>query len=35
MTLRDHVPFSLLGIFMGGGKFDIEAHASAEPAERP
>ena len=35
VTLRDHVPFSLLGIFMGGRKFDIEVHASAEPAERP
>ncbi len=35
VTLRDHVPFSLLGIFMAGKRFDIEVHASAEPEERP
>jgi Flp pilus assembly protein TadG len=35
VTLRDHVRFSLLGIFMGGGHFEIRAHASAEPDERP
>ena len=35
VTLRDHVRFSLLGIFMGGQHFDIEVHASAEPEERP
>lgn len=35
VTLRDHVPFSLLGIFMGGKHFDVEVHASAEPEERP
>ena len=34
VTLRDHVRFSLLGIFMGGRHFDVEAHASAEPRER-
>lgn len=34
VTLRDHVRFSLLGIFMGGEHFDIEVHASAEPQER-
>jgi len=35
VTLRDHVRFSLLGIFMGGRQFDIEVHASAQPEERP
>jgi len=35
VTLRDHVRFSLLGIFMGGQHFDIEVHASAQPEERP
>ena len=35
VTLRDHVRFSLLGIFMGGRQFDIRVHASAEPEERP
>jgi len=35
VTLRDHVDFSLLGIFMGGDHFDVEVHASAEPEERP
>ncbi len=35
VTLRDHVRFSLLGIFMGGQQFDIQVHASAEPEERP
>jgi Flp pilus assembly protein TadG len=35
VTLRDHVRFSLLGLFMGGSHFDIEVHASAEPEERP
>jgi Flp pilus assembly protein TadG len=34
VTLRDHVDFSLLGIFLGGQRFEIETHASAEPAER-
>ncbi len=27
VTLRDHVRFSLLGIFMGGQQFDISVHA--------
>ncbi len=26
VTLRDHVRFSLLGIFMAGGQFDIRVH---------
>jgi hypothetical protein len=34
VTLRDHVRFSLLGIFMGGQRFDIQVHASAAPDER-
>ena len=34
VTLRDHVDFSLLGIFLGGQRFEIETHARAEPAER-
>jgi hypothetical protein len=34
VTLRDHVDFSLLGIFMGGRHFDVAVHASAEPHER-
>jgi len=34
VSLRDHVSFSLLGIFMGGRKFDVEVHATAEPDER-
>ncbi len=34
VTLRDHVDFSLLGIFMGGRHFDIAVHAAAEPQER-
>ena len=35
VTLRDHVDFSLLGIFLGGKHFDIEAHAAAVPTEQP
>ncbi len=35
VTLRDHVRFSLLGIFLGGRHFDIAVHASAQPEERP
>lgn len=35
VTLLDHVRFSLLGIFMGGRRFEIQVHASAEPEERP
>lgn len=34
VSLRDHVRFSLLGVFLGGEHFDIEVHASAEPEER-
>jgi len=34
VTLRDHVDFSLLGIFMGGRHFDVVVHASATPHER-
>ena len=35
VVLRDHVNFSLLGIFMGGRHFDIEVRATAAPEERP
>lgn len=35
VTLRDHVRFSLLGIFMGGGHFEIQAHAAAVATEIP
>ena len=35
VTVRDHVRFSLLGIFMGGGHFEIQAHAAAEATEIP
>ena len=35
VTLREHVRFSLLGIFMGGGKFTVQASATAEPRELP
>ena len=31
---RDHVEFSLLGVFMGGRHFDVQVHASAEPEEQ-
>jgi hypothetical protein len=34
VVLRDHVDFSLLGIFLGGRHFDIEVHAVAAPEER-
>jgi len=34
VTLRGHVGFSLLGIFMHGQRFEIEVHASAAPEER-
>jgi hypothetical protein len=34
VTLRDHVDFSLLGIFIGGRHFDVAVHSSAEPHER-
>jgi hypothetical protein len=35
VSLRDHVDFSLLGIFLGGRHFDVRVHASAAPEERP
>ncbi len=35
VSLRDHVEFSLLGIFMGGRHFDIAVHGVAEPREQP
>jgi hypothetical protein len=35
VSLREHVRFSLLGIFMGGGQFVVQASASAEPRESP
>jgi hypothetical protein len=35
VTLRDHVRFSLLGIFMRGQRFVVEVHATAAPDERP
>ena len=31
VTLRDHVDFSLLSIFLGGDHFDVEVHAVATP----
>ena len=34
VTLRDHVDFSLLSIFLGGDHFDVEVHAVATPSER-
>ena len=35
VTLRDHVDFSLLGVFMPGEKFVVEVQARAAPQERP
>ena len=35
VTLRENVRFSLLGIFMGGGTFTVQASATAEPREIP
>jgi Flp pilus assembly protein TadG len=35
VTLRDRVDFTLLGIFLGGQHFDVAAHATAAPEERP
>ena len=35
VALREQVHFSLLGIFMGGGQFTVQANATAEPRERP
>jgi Putative Flp pilus-assembly TadE/G-like len=34
VTLRDHVDFSLLGIFLAGRHFDVEVDATSEPNER-
>lgn len=34
VTLRGHVGFSLLSIFMHGDRFEIDVHASAAPEER-
>jgi hypothetical protein len=34
VVLRDHVNFSLLGIFLGGQHFDVQVRASAAPEER-
>ncbi|MDQ1385921.1 MAG: hypothetical protein QOG65_3300 [Actinomycetota bacterium] len=34
VSLRDHVRFSLLGIFMNGQSFEVRVHATAEPQER-
>jgi hypothetical protein len=35
VTLSEDVHFSLLGIFMGGGHFTVQARAVAEPHEIP
>ena len=35
VTLSEDVDFSLLGIFMGGGRFAVQATATAEPQEIP
>jgi hypothetical protein len=35
VSLRETVRFSLLGIFMGGGRFVVRATATAEPREVP
>ena len=35
VTLSQDVHFSLLGIFMGGGEFTVQARAVAEPQEIP
>jgi len=35
VVLRDHVDFSLLGVFLGGQHFDVEVRATAAPEERP
>ena len=35
ITLSEDVHFSLLGIFMGGGHFTVQAKATAEPTEIP
>jgi type II secretory pathway component PulM len=31
VILRDDVPFALLRIFMGGDRFEVRVHATAEP----
>jgi len=35
VVLRERVRFSLLGIFMPGGEFTVQASATAEPREIP
>ena len=35
VTLREHVHFTLLGIFMGRGQFTVQASATAVPEEVP
>jgi Flp pilus assembly protein TadG len=35
VVLREHVRFSLLGIFMPGDQFTVQATATAEPREVP
>jgi hypothetical protein len=35
VTLSEDVDFSLLGIFMGGGQFTVQARAVSEPQEIP
>jgi len=35
VVLREHVDFSLLGIFMPGDRFVVQATATAEPRELP
>lgn len=35
VVLRERVGFSLLGIFMRGGEFTVQASATAEPREVP
>jgi hypothetical protein len=35
VTLRAHVDFTLLGIFVHGNPVEVEASASAEPREQP
>jgi len=34
VTLRSSVSFTLLGVFLAGGQFDVSAAASAEPRRR-
>jgi|tagenome__1003787_1003787.scaffolds.fasta_scaffold20983747_6 hypothetical protein len=35
VTLRERVNFSLLGLFMHGGRFVVQARATAQPQEIP